>query len=91
MSSPAPIGAVWIRRAAPEDADTCGRICYEAFAAINVQHSFAPDFPASEVTVGLLKMLFSHPHFYCVVAELDGRIVGSNCLDERSIIAESGR
>jgi hypothetical protein len=31
-------------------------------------------------------MLFSDPGFYNVVAELDGRIVGSNCLDERSSI-----
>jgi GNAT superfamily N-acetyltransferase len=35
-------------------------------------------------------MLFSHPGFYCVVAEADGRIVGSNCLDERSAIAGIG-
>lgn len=30
--------------------------------------------------------LFSHPGFYCLVAENDGRIIGSNCLDERSMI-----
>jgi predicted N-acetyltransferase YhbS len=35
-------------------------------------------------------MLFSHPGFYGVVAESDGRIVGSNCLDERSVIAGVG-
>jgi hypothetical protein len=34
--------------------------------------------------------MFSHPGFYCVVAEVDGRIVGSNCLDERSPIAGVG-
>src|SRR5207253_278457 len=28
--------------------------------------------------------------FYCVVAEVDGRIVGSNCLDERSVIRGVG-
>jgi predicted N-acetyltransferase YhbS len=82
--------AVRIRRATPEDANVCGRICYEAFAAINAQHSFPPDLPASEVGVGLLRMLFSHPGFYCVLAELDGQIVGSNCLDERSTIAGVG-
>ena len=32
-------------------------------------------------------MMFSHPGFYGVVAESDGRIIGSNCLDERSPIA----
>jgi hypothetical protein len=31
-------------------------------------------------------MMFSNPAFYCVVAEVDGRIAGSNCLDEDSAI-----
>ena len=35
-------------------------------------------------------MMFSGPGFYCVVAESGGRIVGSNCMDERSIIAGIG-
>ena len=34
--------------------------------------------------------MFSHPGFYCVVAEQNGRIAGSNCLDERSAIAGIG-
>ncbi len=32
-----------------EDAETCGRICYEAFATIARQHNFHPDFPAPGV------------------------------------------
>jgi hypothetical protein len=32
----------------------------------------------------------AHPHIYAVVAELDGRVVGSNFIDERSIIAGIG-
>ena len=79
-----------IRRAVPEDAPECGRICYEAFTAINTQHSFPPDFPSPDAAVQVLGTLFSHPGFYCVVAELDGRIAGSNCLDERSTIAGIG-
>jgi N-acetylglutamate synthase-like GNAT family acetyltransferase len=35
-------------------------------------------------------MLLSHPRFYSVVAELDGRIVGCSSLDERSTIAGMG-
>lgn len=81
---------VRIRRATPEDATISGRICYEAFAAINHQHSFPADLPSPDVGVGLLRMLFSHPGFYCVVAETDGQIVGSNCLDERCTIAGVG-
>jgi hypothetical protein len=34
--------------------------------------------------------MFSTPGFYCVVAEVDGRIVGSNVLDERSTIKGVG-
>ncbi len=40
--------------------------------------------------IGLLSMMFSSPGFYCVVAENEGRIVGSNCLDERSIVSGVG-
>ena len=90
MSSPTFARAVRIRRATAEDTDTCGRICYEAFATINRQHGFPPDLPAPEAGVGILAMMFSHPGFYCVVAEADGRILGSNCLDERSAIAGVG-
>ena len=90
MSSQALTSVVQLRPATATDADICGSICYEAFAAINRQHNFPPEFPSPEAGIGLLSMLFSHPGFYCVVAELDGRIVGSNCLDERSTIAGLG-
>ena len=43
-----------------------------------------------DVAVGIITLMFSHPAFYCVVAERDGRILGSNCLDERSSIAGVG-
>jgi GNAT superfamily N-acetyltransferase len=90
MPSPAVSSSVKLRRATPEDVDICGRICYEAFAAISSQHNFPPELPAPEAAVGVLGVLFSHPGFYCVVAESDGRIVGSNCLDERSAIPGVG-
>lgn len=79
-----------IRLAVAEDAAACGRICYEAFSKINLAHGFACDFPNAKIATGLLQMLFSAPGIYCVVAEEDGGIVGSNCLDERSVIAGVG-
>jgi GNAT superfamily N-acetyltransferase len=79
-----------IRPAVPGDGPACGQICYDAFSTINRAHGFPCDFPGPEVTTGLLSMMFSAPGFYCVVAESEGRIVGSNCLDERSIIAAVG-
>lgn len=90
MSSPSRTSPIRIRRATPEDADVCGPIFYEAFATVNRNHDFPPELPAAEAGVGILRMLFSHPAFYCVVAECDGRVVGSNCLDERSTIAGLG-
>ena len=79
-----------MRVAKPEDASICGPICYEAFHKINTEHGFPPDFPSPDVATGLLSRMFSNPNFYCVVAESDGQIVGSNCLDERSAIAGVG-
>jgi GNAT superfamily N-acetyltransferase len=77
---------VTVRTATPDDADVCGRICYEAFCRINAEHNFPCDFPGPERPAGLISMLFSKPDCYCVVAEVDGRVVGSNCLDQRSPI-----
>ncbi len=90
MNSSTAENDVCIRRASPEDALLGGQICYEAFAAINEQHRFPPDIPSAEVSTGFLQMLFAHPGFYCVVAEINGELVGSNCLDERSAIAGVG-
>ena len=35
-------------------------------------------------------MMFSHPGFFCVVAEQEGKVIGSNCLDERTPIGGVG-
>lgn len=88
-SAPAPV-QVNIRRATPADAGACGVICYDAFANINNEHNFPPDLPNPEVGKHLLSTMFSHLGFFCVVAEQNGKIVGSNCLDERDSIAGVG-
>jgi predicted N-acetyltransferase YhbS len=77
---------VTVRPAGEADAPECGRICYDAFAAIASRHGFPPDFPSVEIATGLLSGLVAHPGFFSVVAELDGKVVGSNFLDERSTI-----
>jgi GNAT superfamily N-acetyltransferase len=79
-----------LRAGTPEDAEPCGRICYEAFNARGASHGFPSEIPSPEMATGLLTVLFSHPGFYSVVAERDGEIVGSNFLDERSTIAGVG-
>ena len=79
-----------VRLATPEDSAVCGEICFRAFSKINGAHNFPCDFPGPEASTGLLSMLFSTPGLYCVVAEIEGRIVGSNVLDERAIIMGIG-
>jgi predicted N-acetyltransferase YhbS len=79
-----------LRPGTPADAEACGRICYNAFAAVSQAHGFVPDFPAPEVAIGLLTRMLGHPKFFSVVAEMDGRVVGSNFLDERNPIAGVG-
>jgi predicted N-acetyltransferase YhbS len=79
-----------VRPAKPDDSSTCGQICYDAFSKINAAHGFPPDIPGPEAAAGLLQRMFSNPGFYCLVAEIEGRIVGNNNLDERSIIAGVG-
>src|SRR5689334_18395302 len=79
-----------IRQATPADAAVAGKICFEAFFKINSDHNFPADIPSPEIATGFCDLLFRHPKFYNVVAEEDGRIIGSNCLDERSTISGIG-
>jgi GNAT superfamily N-acetyltransferase len=90
MTTQAPAGNVVLRPGRPEDAEACGQICYEAFLGIAGRHGFPGDFPSAAVASELLARFLAHPDFYAVVAELDGRVVGSNFLDERASIAGVG-
>jgi GNAT superfamily N-acetyltransferase len=79
-----------LRPVSVADADACGRICFAAFDGIARKHGFPPDFPAPEAAVGLITLFASHSRFHGIVAEKDGRVVGSNFLDERSSVAGIG-
>ena len=73
---------VTIRPVREEDAEECGRICYEAFKSIAEAHNFRPDFPTAESAVELLRSFIGKPQVFGVVAEAGGRVVGSNFLWE---------
>src|SRR5665213_696456 len=73
-----------------EDAKSCGLVCFNAFKAIADQHNFPPDLPDPEITIGYMSFLLSDSKIYSVVAEIDGRIVGSNFLSEKCVIAGVG-
>jgi predicted N-acetyltransferase YhbS len=79
-----------LRPGRPEDATICGTICYEAFKTIAKQHNFPAGYASPEAAVARMVERLTHPGLYAVVAELDGRVVGSNFLDERSPIAGLG-
>ena len=79
-----------LRSGTPDDAKQCGAICYEAFKTIADEHRFPADFPSPDIAVAGFAMRLSHPGYHVIVAELDGRVVGSNVLDERSAIAGIG-
>ena len=68
----------------------CARICYEAFATIADRHGFPSDMPSANGAHELLSSLIGDPRLFGIVAEVDGTVVGSNFLDERSTIYSVG-
>jgi len=79
-----------IREAVDADWEAAGRICYDAFATLADEHGFPHDFPTVDAAAEPNRWLINHPHVYAVVAERDGRILGSNFLDERGTISAIG-
>ena len=82
--------SITLRPGTPADAQPCGVIAFEAFRSISSEHNFPWDFPSPDVAVALMKTLLAHRHFGSLVAEDDGKIVGSNFVDERGVIAGIG-
>ena len=89
-TSTAAAAEVTIREATPEDAEDCARICFDAFGGIHDHHRFPRDFPALDAATGLMAAWIPHPSIWGVVAEVDGRVAGSNFLDERGPIRGVG-
>lgn len=81
---------ITLRAGKPDDAEACGVICYQAFKTISEHHNFPTDFPSPEPAIGLLSMLLAREDVYAVVAELDGKQVGSNFLWENGQVAGIG-
>jgi predicted N-acetyltransferase YhbS len=82
---------VTLREPRPEeDAPELGRIVHEAFTAIAERHGFPSDFPDLDSGTAAISHFTSAPGIHGVVAERDGRVIGSNFLDERSTIAAVG-
>jgi GNAT superfamily N-acetyltransferase len=81
---------VTLRQVEPSDTQRCAQIVFDAFAGIDDHHRFPRDFPALEAATGFMEIWVPHPSVWGVVAEIDGRIVGCNFLDERDPIRGVG-
>jgi GNAT superfamily N-acetyltransferase len=87
-----------LRAGNPDDAQTCGEICYRAFETIAAQYNFPSDFPDVNVACELMSLLLDSPKerlcqqsdIYSVVAQVGGQIVGSNFLWAETIVAGIG-
>ncbi|HEX3913242.1 MAG TPA: GNAT family N-acetyltransferase [Steroidobacteraceae bacterium] len=82
--------SVCLRKGTPADAMVLGDICHRAFKAIAEAHDFPPDFPNPDTAAALFAGHLGHDGFFGFVAEVDGKIVGSNFLDERNSICGIG-
>ena len=61
----------------PEDAQACGRIGFQAHAAVAAAHNVPPEQPSVEFAVGLIRGKLADPQAHGFVAERDGQLVGS--------------
>ncbi len=77
-----------LRSPRPEDADELARILFEAFQDIAQRHHFPPDFPTEDSARTMMGFIMQRS--FGVVAERDGRILGSNFLAEGDPIAAVG-
>ena len=77
-----------IRPGVPGDREECGRILYAAFADIADRHGFPRDFASEDMAKGMFGLMVESS--FCVVAEREGRILGSNFLYEADPVAGIG-
>ncbi len=82
--------SIHVRLARPDDLSEVGRILYTAFCGIADRHNFRHDFPSQELATQFAAGFIADPGTYGVVAEIDGRVVGSNFLLEVDPIRSVG-
>ena len=83
-------GDILLRTGQIADAEPCAKICFEAFETVAKEHNFPTDMPTKEITSKIFTFMISQPGYYSVIAEKDGKIIGSNFLDGRDTTAGIG-
>ena len=79
-----------IRPAVAADAEACGRVIHDAFKGIADAHGFPPDFPSAEAGSRLAATMIASPAAFGVVAEENGRVIGSNFMADGDAIRAIG-
>lgn len=80
-AQPEVLWRIKVRAGISNDPDVCSAIMLKAFSTINKQHNFPLEFPDLADWKHMFEALSSVG--YSVVAEMGGRIVGGNFIDER--------
>jgi GNAT superfamily N-acetyltransferase len=84
-----PTTELLVREATAGDADSCGRIGYDAFESIATRHSLPIEGSSPEFRFVVGEML-ANEGFAGLVAERAGELLGSAFVDERAVIAGIG-
>jgi predicted N-acetyltransferase YhbS len=79
-----------IREAQGGDAETLGRIFFDSFESLATQHAFPIEPGTPEFTDFQMKSMLATDRIFGLVAERDGRIIGSGFQDERGAIVGVG-
>lgn len=66
-----------VRPIAQNDAESCGKIGYEAHKAISSSHGYPSEQPSEEFGIELIKRLLGNPNSWGVLAERQGEVLGS--------------
>lgn len=66
-----------IRPIEQNDAESCGKIGYEAHKTISSAHGYPSEQPSEEFGIGLIRRLLGNPNSWGVLAERQGKILGS--------------
>jgi len=66
-----------IRPIEQNDAEICGKIGYEAHKTISSAHGYPSELPSEEFGIALIRRLLSNPNSWGVLAERQGKMLGS--------------
>ncbi len=66
-----------IRPIEQDDANICGKIAYEAHKTISSAHGYPSEQPSEEFGIGLIRSLLDNPNSWGVLAERQGKTLGS--------------